>query len=134
MKRIFTLLLLLAIAFSIQSQEIFEQYLQLEDEYEAQCLSDSTTIGYRFFYNQDSTFQQVDVFHPSSMCELLRRGITKVVYVDNQITFSQSSYWSYLKTKVQLPEWPLNVIDLRIPRTPTLEGFKKFREEKGGEI
>ena len=143
MKKLLTLLLLLAIAFSIQAQDsiqvkeklTFEQYLQLEDEYEELCLSDSTLVGYRFFYEKtsDTTFKHIDIFHPVYTFRLMEIGLSDAIYVNRDVRLSQNAFWSYLKQniKIPLPEFPIVTREHYITRKFTAEGFRKFREGKG---
>ena len=134
MKRIFTLLLLLAIAFSIEAQENFEQYLQLEDEYQELCLSDSTLVGYRFFYEKtsDTTYNYIDVFSPVYTFRLMEIGLSDAIYSDHRVQLSQNAFWSYIKQNknIVLPEFPVYTLNHYITRRFTADGFRKFREEK----
>ena len=132
MKKIYTLLLLLAIAFSIQAQD--KDYKALEDAYMQYCLSDSTLVGYQFITEKvnDTSFRQIMAFNPASMFQLMQIGAVGILYVDQRVEFSQAAYWSYLKqnTESKLPEFPLNAVEIKLPQTPTFEGFYQWRSDK----
>lgn len=128
-------LVLFAVNVSAQEKEnskvTFQDYLQLEEEYVELCKLDSTLVGYRFVIRKltDTTYSHVDAFNSAYSFKMMGKGFIELIYVNQSVTFSKNAYWSFLKDNLRtaLPEWPLTTLEIKVPQTPTFEGFYKWR-------